>query len=46
MGRLPPHTYDVAKASSNARRMMKPPKTRPAVLRCCGWHKNVFSWRV
>ena len=30
----------------NARRMMKPPKTRPAVLRCCGWHKNVFSWRV
>ncbi len=33
-------------ASSKARRMRKPPNTRPCTLRCCGWHVKVFSSEV
>jgi hypothetical protein len=42
LGLLPANMYVVAKASSKARRMRKPPKMRPCMLRCCGWHTNVL----
>ena len=45
-GRAPPNTYDVANASSNARRNRNPPNTRPLRLRCCGCATNMFSVRV
>mmetsp|Transcript_8396 Transcript_8396/g.20115 ORF Transcript_8396/g.20115 Transcript_8396/m.20115 type:complete len:290 (-) Transcript_8396:250-1119(-) len=45
-GRRPVKRYAVAKASSYARRIKKPPKTRPAVLRCCGIVISAFCSRV
>ena len=33
-------------ARGGAHRMRKPPKTRPCMLRCCGWHVNVLARRV
>lgn len=45
-GREPANVWTVANASSYARRIRKPPKTRPCMLRCCGWHVSVLLSRV
>ena len=42
-GRAPPNTYDVANASSNARRNRNPPNTRPAQVALLRLRDNMFS---